>query len=186
MKMFHVKRQLLALFMPGFLLGILYVNLEAEQFAAGAGIFSEYFLKQYRAADILTGEYIWYLLQVRLLPFLVLLGSAFTKFRKAAVILFLIWTGFSAGLLFSMAVLGMGVKGSILCIAGMLPPVFMLYSSVSDRGVVCVLLPAYAVEYTEKSGFRRSSFSWYRVRTVCKSGFGRRIFENPLSRDEMF
>ena len=121
MKMFHVKRQLLALFMPGFLLGILYVNLEAEQFAAGAGIFSEYFLKQYRAADILTGEYIWYLLQVRLLPFLVLLGSAFTKFRKAAVILFLIWTGFSAGLLFSMAVLGMGVKGSILCIAGMLP-----------------------------------------------------------------
>ena len=52
--MFHVKRQLLALFMPGFLLGILYVNLEAEQFAAGAGIFSEYFLKQYRAADILT------------------------------------------------------------------------------------------------------------------------------------
>jgi len=44
LKMFHVKRQLLALFMPGFLLGILYVNLEAEQFAAGAGIFSEYFL----------------------------------------------------------------------------------------------------------------------------------------------
>ena len=66
------------------------------------------------------------------------------------------------------------------------PPVFMLYSSVSDRGVVCVLLPAYAVEYTEKSGFRRSAFSWYRVRTVCKSGFGRSIFENPLSRDEMF
>ena len=184
MKMFHVKRQLLALFMPGFLLGILYVNLEAEQFAAGAGIFSEYFLKQYRAADILTGEYIWYLLQVRLLPFLVLLGSAFTKFRKAAVILFLIWTGFSAGLLFSMAVLGMGVKGSILCIAGMLPQ-FLCYIP-AYLIVVWVLLPAYAVEYTEKSGFRRSSFSWYRVRTVCKSGFGRRIFENPLSRDEMF
>ena len=66
------------------------------------------------------------MLQVRLLPFLVLLGSAFTKFRKAAVILFLIWTGFSAGLLFSMAVLGMGVKGSILCIAGMLPQ-FLCY-----------------------------------------------------------
>ena len=28
--MFHVKRQLLALFMPGFLLGFLYVNLEAD------------------------------------------------------------------------------------------------------------------------------------------------------------
>ena len=33
--MFHVKRQLLALFMPGFLLGILYVNLEAEHFVYG-------------------------------------------------------------------------------------------------------------------------------------------------------
>lgn len=93
---------------------------------SGGRDFQRIFLKQYRAADILTGEYIWYLLQVRLLPFLVLLGSAFTKFRKAAVILFLIWTGFSAGLLFSMAVLGMGVKGSILCIAGMLPQ-FLCY-----------------------------------------------------------
>ena len=82
MKMFHVKRQLLALFMPGFLLGILYVNLEAEQFAAGAGIFSEYFLKQYRAADILTGEYIWYLLQVRLLPFFSAAGICFYKIQK--------------------------------------------------------------------------------------------------------
>ena len=126
MKMFHVKRQLLALFMPGFLLGILYVNLEAEQFAAGAGIFSEYFLKQYQQVEILTGEYIWYLLQVRLIPFLVMLGAAFTKFRKGAAVLFLIWTGFSAGLLFSMAVLGMGVKGSILCVIGMLPQ-FLFY-----------------------------------------------------------
>lgn len=126
LKMFHVKRQLLALFMSGFLLGILYVNLEAEQFAAGAGIFSEYFLKQYQQVEILTGEYIWYLLQVRLIPFLVMLGAAFTKFRKGAAVLFLIWTGFSAGLLFSMAVLGMGVKGSILCVIGMLPQ-FLFY-----------------------------------------------------------
>ena len=41
--MFHVKRQLLALFMQGFLLGILYVNLEAEQFAAGQGFSANIF-----------------------------------------------------------------------------------------------------------------------------------------------
>ena len=45
MKMFHVKRQLLALFMPGFLLGILYVNLEAEQFAAGVRDFQRIFFE---------------------------------------------------------------------------------------------------------------------------------------------
>ena len=127
MKMFHVKRQLLALFMPGFLLGILYVNLEAEQFAAGAGIFSEYFLKQYQQVEILTGEYIWYLLQVRLIPFLVMLGAAFTKFRKGAAVLFLIWTGFSAGLLFSMAVLGMGDQKEASCVYWNASTVFVLY-----------------------------------------------------------
>lgn len=81
--MFHVKRQLLALFMPGFLLGILYVNLEAEQFAAGAGIFSEYFLKQYRAADILTGEYIWYLLQGPSFAVFSAAGICFYKIQKS-------------------------------------------------------------------------------------------------------
>ena len=182
--MFHVKRQLLALFMPGFLLGILYVNLEAEQFAAGAGIFSEYFLKQYRAADILTGEYIF------------AAGPSFAVFSTAGICFYKIQKSGSYsvldldGLFCRTSVFyGSSRDGSkrehpVHCRNA--PPVFMLYSSVSDRGVVCVLLPAYAVEYTEKSGFRRSSFSWYRVRTVCKSGFGRRIFENPLSRDEMF
>ena len=158
MKMFHVKRQLLALFMPGFLLGILYVNLEAEQFAAGAGIFSEYFLKQYRAADILTGEYIWYLLQVRLLPFLVLLGSAFTKFRKAAVISVLDLDGLfcRTSVFYGSSRDGSKREHPVHCRNA--PPVFMLYSSVSDRGVVCVLLPAYAVEYTEKVWFPEVCF----------------------------
>ena len=180
MKMIHVKRQLLALFMPGFLLGILYVNLEAEQFAAGAGIFSEYFLKQYRAADILTGEYIW--------SFAVFsaAGICFYKIQKSGSYSVLDLDGLfcRTSVFYGSSRDGSKREHPVHCRNA--PPVFMLYSSVSDRGVVCVLLPAYAVEYTEKSGFRRSAFSWYRVRTVCKSGFGRSIFENPLSRDEMF
>ena len=46
--------------------------------------------------------------------------------RKAASIAFLAWTGFSSGMLLSMAVLSMGIKGSILCIVGILPQ-FLLY-----------------------------------------------------------
>lgn len=47
MKILHSKKQLLALFMPGFLLGVLYVNLLAKKYVAEPGIFSEYFLDQF-------------------------------------------------------------------------------------------------------------------------------------------
>lgn len=112
--------------MPGFLFGVLYVNLIMKKYTAEPGIFSDYFLKQYQSAQIVAGEYMWYLLRVRAVPFLVLLGLAFTKIRKAASVTFIVWTGFSGGMLLSMAVLGMGIKGSILCMVGILPQ-FLLY-----------------------------------------------------------
>ena len=126
MKMFHVKRQLLALFMPGFLLGILYVNLEAEQFAAGAGIFSEYFFETIPGGRYSDGRV--YLVFAAGPSFAVFstAGICFYKIQKSGSYSVLDLDGFSAGLLFSMAVLGMGVKGSILCIAGMLPQ-FLCY-----------------------------------------------------------
>ena len=34
MKVFHVKKQLAALFMPGFLIGIIYVNFLAKKYVA--------------------------------------------------------------------------------------------------------------------------------------------------------
>ena len=126
MKILHTRKQLFAFFMPGFLLGILYVNLIMKQYTAEPGIFSDYFLKQYQSVSIVAEEYIWYLIKIRAVPFLILLGLAFTKMRKAASIAFLVWTGFSSGMLLSMAVLSMGIKGSILCIVGILPQ-FILY-----------------------------------------------------------
>lgn len=126
MKILHTRKQLFAFFMPGFLFGILYVNLIMKKYTAEPGIFSDYFLNQYQTAEIVAEEYIWYLIRVRTIPFLVLLGLAFTKIRKAASIAFIVWTGFSGGMLLSMAVLGMGIKGSILCIVGILPQ-FLLY-----------------------------------------------------------
>ena len=46
MKVFHVKKQLAALFMPGFLIGIIYVNFLAKKYVAAPDLFSEYFLDQ--------------------------------------------------------------------------------------------------------------------------------------------
>lgn len=126
LKIVQTRKRLLVFYLPAFLTGILYVNLTVRQMAADVGIFSKYFLEQYRTSEIVTGEYLLYLLPVRILPFLVLLGLAFTKMRKAAAMLFLIWTGFSSGLLLSMSTLSLGIKGSILCLVGVFPQ-FLFY-----------------------------------------------------------
>lgn len=121
MKILRSRKQMFAFFMPGFLMGILYVNFIVKQYIAEPGIFSVYFLKQYAAVDIIAGEYMLYLLRVRVLPCVFLVGLAFTKMRKFSAVAFLLWTGFSSGMLLTMAVVGMGVKGIILCIVGILP-----------------------------------------------------------------
>ena len=126
MKILHTRKQLLLFFMPGFILGILYMNLFAKRYMAEVGIFSDYFLNQFGSVEIVIDEYIWYLLRLRVLPFLALLGVAFTKLRKAAAVLFMVWTGISSGILISSAVLELGIKGSFLCIVGILPQ-FIFY-----------------------------------------------------------
>lgn len=126
MKILHSKRQLLALFMPGFLLGVLYVNLLAKKYVAEPGIFSEYFLDQFQTVKIEPGEYLWYLLRLRILPFLAVLALSMTKMRRVTAALFLLWTGMSAGILISTAVLSMGIRGSFLCLAGVFPQ-FIFY-----------------------------------------------------------
>lgn len=126
MKIFQTRKHLVVFFMPGFLLGILYVNLIVKKYMAESGMFGMYFLNQYRNTEIIAEEYIWYLLRVRAVPFFALLGLMFTKARKVSSVAFLLWMGFSSGILFSMAVLGMGIKGTLLCIVGILPQ-FLFY-----------------------------------------------------------
>ena len=79
LKIFQTKRHLLAFFMPGFLFGVVYVNLIAKKYIAEPGIFSDYFLNQFQTAKIAAEEYFWYLFCLRVIPFLVLLGLSFTK-----------------------------------------------------------------------------------------------------------
>ena len=55
-----------------------------------------------------------------------MLGRSFTKMRKIAAVLFLVWTGISGGILISTAVISMGIKGSLLCTVGILPQ-FVFY-----------------------------------------------------------
>lgn len=126
MKILCSGRRMTAFFMSGFFFGVLYVNFRVSRSIAGTGVFSEYFLSRYSAEDVVKEEYFWYLLRIRGTLFLLLGGAAFTRIRRESAALFLIWTGFLCGMLLSMAVFCMGVKGILLCFIGIMPH-FLLY-----------------------------------------------------------
>lgn len=115
------KRFLVLFCMLGFFVGIVYANLISEDYVAGMGIFSDFFLEQYIQTEVDAAEYLWYVSRVRMVPALLLCALGCTKFRKAVASGFLLWTGFSAGMIMTSAVLKMGMKGIILCIVALLP-----------------------------------------------------------------
>lgn len=125
MQLFHSgKRQMFAFFVPGFLLGIIYVNVVAKEHMADIEIFSEYYLTHFSSGGIIVREYLPYLLRVRLIPLLFLAALAFTKLRKAAAVFFLAWSGFTGGIILSSAADELGIMGSFLCAVSVFPHFF--------------------------------------------------------------
>ena len=120
------------IYMLGFFLGIIYLNVASTRYVVDVGIWSEWFRSQYLGYDLKSFDYMWYIAQIRLLPAggLAILGG--TKFRKIAAYLFLLWAGLASGMILTSALLMLGVKGLILCVISMLPH-FLCY------------IPAYAM-----------------------------------------
>lgn len=121
MRIFHSKKQLAAFFMPGFVLGIIYMNFIADKYMAEPGIFNEYFLNQFQTVYIDAKEYIWYLLKVRVLPIVILYALSNTRASKLSAVLYVLWTGITGGILVTSAVDSLGLKGSFLCMTGLFP-----------------------------------------------------------------
>lgn len=121
MKIRKSGKQLLLYYMAGFFAGILYANVAGKEYLDTAGIFREYFLRQYMQVEIDVKEYLFYLLQIRLLPFSAVAAAGCTRFKSQTAVLTLLWTGFCGGLVAVVAVLCLGMKGMLICIAGMFP-----------------------------------------------------------------
>lgn len=122
--MWKYKKYVLLLCMAGFLAGIVYANLAVSSLLSEAGIFNDYFLTQYSQADVLITDYLWYITKIRMGWLLMLAVLGCTKAKKAAAGLFLIWTGFSCGMVMTTAVVKMGLKGLLLCLAALMPHIF--------------------------------------------------------------
>ena len=132
MKIQRRQRYPILIYMLGFFLGIIYLNVASTRYVVDVGIWSEWFRSQYLGYDLKSFDYMWYVAQIRLLPAggLAILGG--TKFRKIAAYLFLLWAGLASGMILTSALLMLGVKGLILCVISMLPH-FLCY------------IPAYAM-----------------------------------------
>lgn len=127
MKIQRRQRYPILIYMLGFFLGIIYLNVASTRYVVDVGIWSEWFRRQYLGYDLKSFDYMWYVAQIRLLPAggLAILGG--TKFRKIAAYLFLLWAGLASGMILTSALLMLGVKGLILCVISMLPHFCAIY-----------------------------------------------------------
>ena len=121
MKKFRTGHWFLLLFFAGFLTGIFFINYGWRNYSSLTTVFSEEFLAELGTVKISFQKYIWYLLQTRLILCGVLILMMFLRIRKITATVFIYWTGLSVGILFSEAVTQLGMKGSLLCVAGLLP-----------------------------------------------------------------
>lgn len=121
-------RVLILFYMAGFFCGILYTNLVSGDYVAVLGIFNDYFLNQYIQADIIERPYLWYLIKVRAIPLILITFGAASRIRRIISVVFLIWTGFLCGMIFTAATLNMGAKGIFLCLVAMMPQM-LLYAA---------------------------------------------------------
>lgn len=117
----ELKKISTVIIISGFLLGIIYVNLFVKKYILSLGIFSDYFLEEYIRNSINTNEYMLYIAKIRLIPVLILIVLGNTRFKRISGSMFLLWTGCSAGMVLTTAILKMGIRGILLCMVGILP-----------------------------------------------------------------
>ena len=146
------KKYCVVFCMLGFLIGILYANIVSKDYITSMGIFNDFFLNQYAQTDIGMAEYAWYIIRIRMMPVILLFALGCTRFRKGVVVAFLLWTGFSCGMIMTSAIMKMGVKGIVLCLLAMTPQ-FAFYIA----GYVVLLW--YLFSYPQSK--------WNLTKTVC-------------------
>ena len=137
----QIKKQILAFFMPGFLLGILYANFFLKQSMLEVNVFDLDILKKYVETGIFGTAYFLYIMQIRMAPFLLLMVLASTKIKRALMPVTVVWCAFAGGTLLTIAILKMGMKGIILCVACLVPQIICYAGAYLVVLIYCVQYP---------------------------------------------
>lgn len=141
MRTYKNKGQLLIVFLvAGFLIGILYANFVAGDGIMLSGMFEKATLQHFKQTEINSGKYLLHVVRERIgcLVFICFLSCLKWKRVYAGIVLGVI--GFLSGVLMVSAVMQLGIKGILICIAGMLPQ-WIFY------GLACGVLLWYWFQY---------------------------------------
>ncbi len=116
------KGQLLIIFLAvGFFVGIIYENIISR----GNVLFSELFLRsnleRYLQTNVISEKYLWYVVKARIIVLAIVCIFGCFRWKKLFVILCLAVCGLFAGIISVAAVMQLGIKGILLCLAGILP-----------------------------------------------------------------
>ena len=146
------KNQLLMiLLVVGFFIGVIYENIIFKRQFVTTEIFSKSNLQRFLQTDVIAEKYFWYVIKDRLFFLLLICVLGCTKWKKTVVTVCLLLVGFFTGTLCVASALVFGMKGILLCIAGLLP--HMLF-----YGLLYGLLFTYWFHYPEKQ--------WNRVKLL--------------------
>lgn len=144
MKLHKQKNQLLILILTvGFFIGIFYENIVSKSQGMYIQIFQSYFLNRYAQINIIVEEYLWYVMQIRVVTFFVICILGCLRWRKIMVSVVVGWTGFLSGVLTVSAVMQLGIKGIFFCLC-------ILFPHTICYGLVYGILLQYLFRYPEK------------------------------------
>lgn len=115
-----------ALFLTGFVAGVLYLVAFGRTAADRTSLMSAYFFSKYQQVEFASEELFFYTLRSRMTLFTLVWLAGVTGFGGIAVPLCLLWLGAALGITASAAAMQMGFGGILLCIASGLPQ-FILY-----------------------------------------------------------
>lgn len=116
------KSQLLIIFLAvGFFAGIIYENIISKRSVVLSELFLRSNLELYLHTNVISEKYLWYVAKARIILLATVCISSYIRWKKAFVIVCLMVCGFFAGAMSVAAVIQFGIKGILLCIAGVLP-----------------------------------------------------------------
>ena len=122
MRMKKSRGQLLILFLAvGFFCGIIYENLVTRESALLSEVFLRTNLERYLQINIISEKYLWYVIKARTLILAIVCVLGCFRWKKLFIAICLTICGFFAGMMSVTAVMQLGIKGILLCIAGILP-----------------------------------------------------------------
>lgn len=109
------------LFLFGFLLGIIIMNMGSSRLLKEDEIFSTAAMNRIQHMEVNGGNFLRYELPQRIKRFLILMLVSTTCFGILAVYCCILWYGILTGMIMTAAIVRFGLKGMLLIIAGLFP-----------------------------------------------------------------